>query len=366
MRRAALAAILLLSCSPASAEFRRALPGYQYSFPRDHGAHPDFRTEWWYFTGNLADETGREFGYELTIFRHALSHPAEPDAPQSSLAASQVLLGHFAISDIEGRRHESWERLSRPGLGTGSFSTETLDVRLGTWRIAMETSGTMTLTAAGEDSAVDFRLAPERSPVIHGRDGVHQKSSEPGQASHYISFTRLETSGALTWRGRRFSVKGLSWMDHEFGSSQLGDEQVGWDWFALQLDSGEDLMLYQLRRRDGTAAPQSSGTLVLPDGTAEEIPATDFVLQPVGTWQSPETGATYPMGWTIAMPSRGAALKVTERFPEQEMRTERSTGTSYWEGAVAVEGTWQGRPARGRGYVELVGYAEEFEFLKGS
>lgn len=358
-----LLAILLFPAAASAEGFRRALPGYDFSFPRDHGSHPDFRTEWWYFTGNLADGDGRRFGFKLTFFRSALAPPGEGLEGRTPLAANQLFLGHFAISDFESRRHRTWERLGRAGFGQAEAAEDRLHVRLGEWMLEMDDDGRMTLRALAEGGGIDLRLTPAKPFVIHGRDGVHQKAAEEGQASHYISFTRLATEGILHWDGGDYEVTGLSWMDHEFGSDQLGREEIGWDWFALQLETGEDLMVYHLRRRDGTPNPHSLGSLVDPEGRREELGHGTYTIEHTGTWTSPISGGTYPMGWTISLPSHEGELTVTPVFKEQEMDTTRYTGAYYWEGAVAVSGTWRGREVSGRGYVELVGYAGEFDLL---
>lgn len=349
--------------APAADGFRRALAGYDFSFPRDHGAHLDFQTEWWYYTGNLDADDGTQFGYELTIFRTATVPPGDPAAPDSPLAASQIYFGHFAISNITTEQHALSERIGRPGLGQAAASTKRLDLRLHDWTVKMDDAERMRLRAADGPIAIDLLLDPQKPFVIHGEDGAHQKSGVPGQASHYITYSRLGTTGTVTWDGEPHTVEGLSWMDHEFGSDALGDEQVGWDWFALQLGNGEDIMVYQIRERDGTVAPVSSGSLVGPEGARTEIRESDFEKEITGRWKSPATGANYPMGWRLRFPGYEGVLEVIPFFPEQEMVTERSVGTSYWEGAVRIEGIWRGKPVTGRGYVELVGYAEEFLFL---
>lgn len=348
--------------SPAEDGFRRALPGYQFEFPRDHGSHPDFRTEWWYFTGNVATAEGRRFGYKLTFFRTALA-PPDTTGTRSPLAADQLFIAHFALSDFESRSHRTWDRIGRPGLGQGEASTERLDVRLNDWTLVMDDDGAMHLRAQADGGGIDMVMRPAKPFVIHGRDGAHQKAAAEGQASHYISFTRLNAEGTITWAGERHAVSGLAWKDHEFGSDQLGEEEVGWDWFALQLDTGEDLMVYQLRRRDGTANNYSSGSLVAPDGTRRELPGSSYRIRHTSTWKSPRSGGVYPMGWEIDLPEFDAKLRVIPVFEDQEMDTRRTTGTVYWEGAITVEGTWRGRPVGGRGYVELVGYADEFNLL---
>jgi predicted secreted hydrolase len=210
---------------------------------------------------------------------------------------------------------------------------------------------------------LDLRLVPAKPFVIHGENGVHQKADIAGQASHYITFTRLQTDGILRWRGKEYFVTGLGWMDHEFGSDYLSDSQAGWDWFAIQLESGHDLMLYQLRNKDGSANTHSIGSIVDPKGTLTPIRGSDFVIQQDSTWKSPKSGGTYPMGWTIRVPGEGGTLTIMPAFTDQEMVMEQYTNTAYWEGAVTIEGTWQGAATAGRGYVELVGYAGDFDLL---
>jgi predicted secreted hydrolase len=344
-------------------EFRRALPDYSFQFPRDHGAHPAFRLEWWYFTGNLENRSGRPFGFQLTVFRTSLLPPEAPLA-QQPLVADQVFLGHFALTDGAGKIHQSWQRIGRPGLGQGHADTEHLDVAMSDWRIEMPPGQeTIRLAAAAGDGRLELTLEPLKPLVIHGERGVHQKAADPGQASHYISYTRLAARGQLDWRGDRHEVAGLAWMDHEFGSNQLGPDEVGWDWFAIQLAGGSDLMLYQIRRRDGTVNPFSRGTIVEPGGDAVPIPSDQYTIRPLGRWTSPHSAVTYPMGWEIVIPDRRARLRVEPLIEDQELATSPAGESFYWEGAVRIEGTWEGRPADGRGYVELVGYDRPMDRL---
>jgi predicted secreted hydrolase len=355
--------LLLNTAVPAEGDYRRALPGYEFQFPRDHGSHPDFRTEWWYFTGNVATDSGRRFGYKLTFFRSALVPPGGGVEHLSTLASNQLYVAHFAISDFESRGHMVWERLGRPGLGQAGASTERLEVFNGDWRLEMDDEGAMTLRAPEGDFGIDLRLVPAKPFVIHGVDGAHQKTPEAGEASHYISHTRLTTTGTIRWQGVDHAITGLSWKDQEFGSSQLGEENIGWDWFAIQLDSGDDIMVFHLRRRDGTINPFRTGGWVLPDGTLVPLPGDAYTIRHTATWKSAKSGAVYPMGWEITFPSHDGMLVVTPVFEDQEMDTTRYTNTYYWEGAVTINGTWQGRPVSGRGYVELVGYAGDFNLL---
>jgi predicted secreted hydrolase len=358
----ALALLPVAAPLPAEGDYRRALPGWQYEFPRDHGAHPDFRTEWWYYTGNVRAEDGTRFGFKLTFFRNSLAPPGS-EAREAPLAAGEVFIAHFAVTNVRERAHVTQERIGRAGFGQGHAAAGTLDVRCGPWHTRLLDDGTIALVGGDGDTRIDLRFAPQKPPAIHGRDGVHQKSAAAGQASHYITFSRMAATGTITWEGRPREVRGDAWMDHEFGSDPLTESQVGWDWFSIQLASGEDLMLYGMREADGSFTPDSSSSLIARDGTVTELPASAYRIEATGKWKSPHSGATYPMGWRIAIPSQDAVLTVSPVLEDQEMVMRRSTGTVYWEGAVDVGGTWRGAPAEGHGYVELVGYDAPFRQL---
>lgn len=343
--------------------FRPAAPGYRWSFPRDHWSHDGYRTEWWYFTGQLAstDPPGRELGYQLTFFRIGVL-PEKP-ALDSPWATANLVMVHAAVSDLTGGRHAFGEVLWRemPYLGEfAAFPRHPL-----AWaRAAPGTPGRWTLDLAGdafelavEDRArgIAYRLrcTPERPLVFQGPGGLSRKSSREGFASLYYSFTRLATEGTVTVGGRTWRVRGTSWMDREIGSSQLAPSQVGWDWFALHLADGRDLMLYLLRREDGTV-DFARGTLVGPGGETRWLAAGELSVRADRTWKSPASGATYPAAWTVEVPSAGLALRVAPALADQENRGALSGGVFYWEGAVRVTRP-DGAPA-GEGYVELTGY----------
>jgi predicted secreted hydrolase len=360
---AALACMPLLSPAQTDAEgFQLAMPGYAFQFPRDHGSHPDFKTEWWYFTGNLHDESGGRHGYELTFFRTALLSPAAREG-RGPLVADQLHFAHFGISGGARRTHAAEERGGRVGLGQARASEETLDLMCGGWTARLD-GEEMLIKASADFGEVELRLVPTKPVVMHGENGAHAKGPEPGQASHYLSFTRLETTGTLTIDGVAKKVSGLSWMDHEFGSSWLGPDEVGWDWFSIQLNAGEELMIYGIRRRDGTWSPTAQGTIVGADGSVERLSPADYSVSSKRVWRSGKTGAEYPIGWVIELPRHGGRLDVEPLFDEQEMVLEGITGSVYWEGAVNVTGSWRGAAAKGAGYVELVGYGKEFAALK--
>ena len=361
----ALAAILLVSVALAQApepirilepEYRPALPGYEYAFPRDHGSHPDYKLEWWYYTGHLDGDDGRRFGYELTFFRLGMDRRAESE---SRWNIEDLHVAHFALSDIDADRFRFYERLNRKGPGIAWARAGTLDVSNAGWSARLE-GDAMKLRAYADGVLLELELTSAKDPVIHGIRGVSQKADGVGQASHYYSLTRLDTRGLLSIDGQPVNVSGESWMDHEFGTNQLASEQIGWDWFGVQLDNGEELMLYQLRRRDGSIDRNSSGTIVGVDGRTEHLAGDEFVVSALGEWASPKSEAVYKIDWRLEIPGVDADLRVIPLMRDQELVTTRSTGIAYWEGAVRIEGTWRGQPITGRGYVELTGYSERY------
>ena len=338
-----------------SSAWSNADPGYELAFPRDHAAHPDHRIEWWYYTGNLEAAGGRRFGYQVTFFRAGVDRrPVNP----SRWAVRDLYLAHLAVSDVARGEHHVAERLNRAGVGWAGADPETLRVWNDGWSATLEDDGVHRLVAASDDGviAVDLRLDATAPPILHGDDGYSRKGAEPGNASHYYSLTRLPTTGRLTVRGETFDVIGASWMDHEFGSSFLEPAQAGWDWFSIQLDDGTDLMLYTMRRMDGSADPWSSGTVVTPAGVTR-LRAGDYRLVPGRRWTSPDSGGSYPVTWRIAVPSLRIEMQAEAAFDAQELRTGRSTQVTYWEGVIDVRGTRGGNSVTGRGYLEMTGYA---------
>ncbi len=335
--------------------FARAYAPVEFTFPLDHGPHPEYRTEWWYYTGNLEDDAGRRYGYQLTFFRSALT-PEQPER-ESALATNQLYMAHFAVTDVAGQRHQSFERFSR-GAGDLAGATAEPDyaVWLEDWSVATEAPGVTHMQARAEGQhgivALDLRLRETRAPILHGERGLSQKGPEPGNASYYYSLVQLETTGAVTVAGRTVDVRGVSWMDHEFGTSALSGDAVGWDWFSVQLDNGAVLMFAQVRNRDGSAVADFEGTLVDADGRQTTIRADDLLLTPRGEWTSPRTGFTYPSGWRVELPAHDVTLTITPLVADQEMMV----SFIYWEGAVAVTGGMAGQAVEGVGYVELTGY----------
>lgn len=345
--------------NPSTWSFRPATAGYRYEFPGDHGSHPAFRTEWWYYTGHLRAKNGRPFGFELTFFRRAIP-PDRVKTQPSEWSVNQLYLAHFALTDIAGQRFQFSDKLSRAALGKAGADESRLRVWIDDWRAELlpDPAGSHVLSARNGALALSLTLRPTKPLVIHGPDGISRKGAAAGQASHYYSFTRLATSGTIAIGGEQFEVTGTSWMDHEFGSADLGEDLVGWDWFSIQLEDGSELMLYRLRRTDGSSDPASSGTIVSADGQTRHLLATDIRVESTGTWTSSESKAVYPNRWRLAVPSLDLAMEIVPLLDKQELRTSHSTQVTYWEGAVAVSGTKQGRSVKGQGYVELTGYAK--------
>jgi len=337
-------------------EFRQALPGYAFAFPRDHYAHEDFRTEWWYYTGHLRTKSGQEYGYQVTFFRSGL---AEARNSPSRWAAKNLYLAHFALSDIPRNDYRYFQRINRAGLGQAGASETEFRVWVGDWEVGGD--GTrQRLRAKDGEFAVDLNLSSQKPPVIHGANGVSRKGEGRGHASHYYSLTRVKTDGTLVVRGKTLEVTGLSWMDHEFGSTDLNPDQVGWDWFSLQFEGGTDLMLYVIRKADGRPDPYSAGTWVEADARTVRLKQPDFTIDVLERWVSPRTRGTYPMKWRLRAPAIGLDVTVSPAFPDQELDTAKSTQVIYWEGAVRAEGTVSGRPVNANGYVEMTGYAAPF------
>jgi predicted secreted hydrolase len=335
-----------------SAGWSEAEPGYQYSFPRDHASHEPYAIEWWYYTGNLATKDGRRFGYQLTFFRVGVVR--EP-LNSSRWALRNLYMAHFAISDIEQKSFHSAERLNRAGIGWAGAEATTYRVWNEDWEARLDERDHR-LAARDGDYQLELRLTPAKPEVIHGQNSISQKGPSKGNASHYYSLTRLRTSGQIIVRGQAFEVEGLSWMDHEFGTSFLEEEQVGWNWFSIQLDDGRDLMLFEIRRRDGSIDPRSSATMIEADGRATHIPSGEFWLASSDPWRSSQSSATYPLAWAINMPRYGLWLNVRAAFEDQELRTTESTGVTYWEGSVTVDGADSDKRVQGRGYLEMTGY----------
>ncbi len=344
----ALAGMLGAAADP----YRLALPGYKYDFPRDNFSHPEYQTEWWYYTGNLHASDGRKFGFELTFFRQGVRREARV---ASVWDVQDVWLAHLALSDIDGGRFYHNERLNRSGAGLAGADPAQARVWNGNWQVRWIGDGEH-LQAIGDGFEFDLTARSEKPAVIHGVDGVSQKSEGAGKASHYFSETRLRTSGAVAFDGRKYMVDGLAWMDHEFFTHQLAGNQSGWDWFSLQFDDGSELMLYRLRLKDGSPDPYSSGTYVDAHGKTTHLKRDEFALTPGKLWTK------YPIAWRIGVPSLSLDVSLGTRLPQQELTGTNRASPSYWEGAIEVHGSKQGHAVKGVGYLEMTGYAGPVSF----
>jgi predicted secreted hydrolase len=344
---------------PACAQYKTALPGYRYEFPHDHLSHPEFQTEWWYYTGNLTAADGHRFGFELTFFRQGVSRDASKTATWD---VEDVYLAHLALSDLDGGEFYHAERTNRAGPQIAGVSETTQRIWNGNWSAEWK-GDAQQLRAVDERFALELLLRSDKPPVIHGENGVSQKADGAEHGSHYISFTRLQTSGTVRLLGKNFQVTGTAWMDHEFFTQQLSDKQTGWDWFSIQLADNTELMLFELRRKDGTIDPFSAGTYVDAQGKAAHLRAADFSLKAAGSsWRSATTGATYPIGWTISVPRLGLELEASTRLKTQELSGSCKFSPSYWEGAMEFHGRRNGSEARGVGYLEMTGYGRPVSF----
>ncbi|HEX8171667.1 MAG TPA: lipocalin-like domain-containing protein [Thermoanaerobaculia bacterium] len=332
--------------------FQLALPGYEFQFPRDHGSHPEYRTEWWYYTGHLRTGSGHRYGFEVTFFRVGIDR--QPRASEWDLR--DLMPAHFAITDVDGKAFRYYEKLNRGSRFTANAAVDRLDVFNEGWRATTNPDGSWRLVAREGRDAIDLVLRTRKPPAVHGENGVSVKAQGEGYASHYYSMTRLEASGSVNGA----ACTGEAWMDHEFGSSALRENQQGWDWFSIQLDNDAEIMLYVIRRKDGSPDVTSSGSLIASDGRVIAVSREQMRITPLRRWRSPKSGATYPMGWRVELPSFNIALGVTPLLDAQELVTRGSTNVTYWEGAVDVSGSFDGVAVRGKGYVEMTGYDKAF------
>jgi len=337
-------------------DWKQAVGPWKWSFPRDHGSHPDFRTEWWYFTGNLSDTLARRFGYQLTFFRQGVVFKVKD--PTNPWSVRDLFPGHFALTDVSGRRFAYAERLSRGGPGLAGAARNQMDVWLLNWSARMK-ENTIRIEAKDQAMEISLELTPRKPMVFQGQNGLSKKGPKEGQASYYFSYTDLATKGWIKTPTlpSPLLVKGRSWLDHEFGSNQLASNQVGWDWFSLCLSNGQDLMIYFLRRSDGSVEPTSSGALVSSDGRTTNLSLSEMSVEVLDHWKSSKTGGKYPSRWKIKIPAAGIELAVNPLLADQELVTEGSTGVVYWEGAVDGSGRSRGQEVTCEGYVEMTGYA---------
>ena len=345
----------------ATAQYREALPGYRYQFPRDHFNHPEFQTEWWYYTGNLKSADGHRFGFELTFFRHGVDRDPKMTG---SWDVRDLYVAHLALSDLDGGKFLHAQRTNRAGPGLAGASDADGRIWNGNWQVVWR-EGAQELQAVDSRFALRFTMRSVKAPVLNGENGVSQKAPGPGRASHYISLTRLNTDGEIQLAGKTFKVAGSAWMDHEFFTHQMDEDQVGWDWISIQLQDDTELMLFNLRRKDGSIDPYSAGTFVDARGNSTHLRRDEFSLEPAAdTWISPTTHAAYPLRWKISVPKFAIALECSTLLRTQELTSSSGFLPAYWEGAVNLNGSKGGSQIGGVGYLEMTGYDHPIEGLR--
>jgi predicted secreted hydrolase len=334
--------------------YQLALPGRKLAFPADHYSHPDFKIEWWYYTGHLESESGKRYGYQVTFFRFGL-RDRQDDIRDKPPLFTELYMAHFAVSDIDRKKFLFRERINRGYQEKAGAATDRYLVWNEDWKVEGDLK-THLIHVNDRGTRLSLRLSSLKLPVLHGDNGLSQKGEGEGRASYYYSLTRMKTEGEITINGETEKVRGLSWMDHEFGSNQLREDQVGWDWFSLQLEDQTEIMLYLIRRKDGSPDPYSSGTLVRANGTTKHLRLEDFQIEILDRWKSPKSSGNYPMKWKLTIPAERVELEIVPEFTDQELITNKSTRVTYWEGAVQIRGTAQRKPMIGAGYVEMTGY----------
>jgi predicted secreted hydrolase len=341
--------VLLLQTPERTADgFRNARPGYVFRFPADHGSHPEFRSEWWYYTGLLHASDGRQYGFQLTFFRQA--SPLSSWRGNAHWQSDQIYLAHAALSDVWGGRFSFEEHLNRGGIWA-SAASGALALVNGPWAVKGD-GAHQRLQFEVKGNRLELDLTALTAPVIFGEEGVSRKGEDPSAASHYVTFPRMSASGTLRKDGAPTSVSGEVWMDHEWSSNQLSQGQVGWDWAGLRLKDGRSLMAYRLRRSDGSADPWSTLTEVDAQGRISRR-TRSWSAKAMDQWTSPHSGAAYPL--PLQIEAWGERWSLEPLLLDQELRTQRSNGITYWEGACRVRDS-SGKEV-GEGYVELTGYA---------
>jgi predicted secreted hydrolase len=353
--------VLLLLGAEAGGQYRAAAPGYRYKFPQDHFNHPEFETEWWYYTGNVKSADGHRFGFELTFFRRGVDRSSNP---AGTWDMRDLYVAHLALSDLDGGKFLYAERTNRAGPGIAGVSDTDRRIWNGNWQVAWR-GDELVLQAIDERFSFQFTLQSAKPPVVHGENGVSQKAEGAGRASHYISLTRLNTNGEIQFSNMRFQVTGTAWMDHEFFTHQLEADQVGWDWMSVQVDDNTELMLFRLRRKDGSIDPYSAGTFVDANGAPTHLRKSEFKFEPLGsTWASSFSGATYPLRWRVSVPKLGIELESSTVLPSQELASPGRFLPVYWEGAIVFRGSKSRSPITGAGYLEMTGYDRPVEVLR--
>jgi predicted secreted hydrolase len=354
-----------MTAAASDGQYLRMDGPYDFIFPRDHGAHPGYRVEWWYYTGNLTTERDTRYGFQLTFFRTQISPPDHEKAPPSDISAwrtKQLYVAHAAMSSIDDTRFYHEEKMARGAVGLAGVEHERENIRifLGPWSVVIEPDRHL-LKAATDRFGLDLDLTPTKPPVPHGIRGYSLKGLKPESASCYYSFTRLETTGTININGKTEQIQGTAWMDHEFSSAPLEENLTGWDWFSIQLEDETELMIYLLRRKGNDYSRASSGTFIARSGKSHHLDKEDFQVDILDHWKSERSGAIYPSHWRIRVFPMGLDLTVVPNIPGQELITETTTRVAYWEGSVSVKGRRTDRSIDGVGYVEMTGYAKPFQ-----
>jgi len=361
----AIFSLLLIVFGQSDELWRNAVPPYRFDAERDAANHSDYRIEQWSYSGNLSSADGRRFAYQMKFIRAGVSF--KPENP-SRWAVRDLFITQLAVADIDGKQHKTGSRINRAGIGWAGASSESLHLWNDDWEIRQQEQSTV-LRASGDEAddsiAIELTLERGRPLVAHGDEGVFQKGFLPFNASHFYSETRMATRGWLTLDGKRLAVSGQSWMDHEFGTSFLEEGQAGWDAFAIQLDDGTDLMLYQIRLSDGSRDEYSIATVVTADGAREALRSEQFELRPLSRWLSPASGGNYPVKWRLKIPEKQIELEISAVFDNQEFQDASALGVSYWKGAVDAAGLRNGKPVKGSGFLEMTGYAAGAAFTFG-
>lgn len=347
--------------------FRYAQPGYRYEFPRDHGSHPEFKIEWWYLTGHLwSTDRSRRFGFQATFFRRGIrpvsrgldTNSGSRRSPEDvAFGSDQVYLAHMTILDVATQAFVYEERINRDGWDASARS-DRLEVHNGNWSLTMAPDESMKLVGSVRaDALFQLELTKAKEKVQFGDGGISRKGAAPTAASHYITFPRLNTRGTLQLRGDRFEVEGQTWMDHEISSSQLDAHQEGWDWASIQLESGEEVMVYVMRQEDGSADPYSTLAWIDQSGQVTHVGPAEFQWTKEKFWVSPHSNAKYPIGSTLQfahpVSKQSITLKLIPLASDQEIQGELG-GIRYWEGACDIVDS--NAKKVGNAYVELAGY----------
>jgi predicted secreted hydrolase len=344
---------LALGLASLAGGWQPAMPGWGYDFPRDHHSHEMFRTEWWYFTGNLTGSGGRRFGYELTFFRQGIRPPNERTGTTSRFIVDDLKFAHFTVTDETGKNFLFFDKASRGSFGDAGFDEGKKLAWIDGWTLGMNADGSFDLSAKAPEAQIQLHLAPQKPPVIHGTDGISRKAKGEGHASHYYSITRLATTGSVQAGRQTYGVTGESWFDHEWATNQLAPGQAGWNWISAQFDDQTELMLYEMRLTNGGIDPVSSGTFVRPDGSSIPLTSADFKMTPTAFWRSAATKANYPIAWRIEVPKVQLDFVIRPILSNQELVF---TPLIYWEGAFEIVDTRSRQSSHGHGYLELTGY----------